>query len=188
MSSSQQPAGFLLAGGRSSRMGRDKSLLILENETLAARSLRKLRAVCADVAIAGGAPELASLGRIIPDTHPGCGPLGGIVSALEQSASEWNLFLAVDMPFVPVKVLQSLLASPAGMVVLAEAEGKMQPLCGVYSRLALSCMRAELEAGRYKVKDAVAATGALRLMRFEKLDWFRNLNTPEDFLLAQGLK
>ncbi len=184
----QRAAGFLLAGGRSSRMGRNKSLLMLENETLAARSLRKLRLVCTEVALAGGAPELEALARIVPDSYPNCGPLGGIVSALEQSASEWNLFLAVDMPFVPLKVLQSLLASAAGMVVLAEAEGKMQPLCGAYSRRALPTLRAELEAGRYKVKDAVAATGALRLAPFEQLDWFRNINTPGDFMLAQGLK
>ena len=107
---------------------------------------------------------------MIPDLWPDCGPLGGIVSALEQSPYEWNLFLAVDMPFVPVEVLRSLVAAVRVdyRVVLAEAEGKIQPLCGVYSRRTLPILRAELEAGRYKVKDAVAATGYFCLRKFEK--------------------
>jgi molybdopterin-guanine dinucleotide biosynthesis protein A len=181
--------GFLLAGGQSSRMGCDKSLLIMDGETLAARSIRKLREVCSEVAIAGGRPELTEFARIIPDSDPGCGPLGGIVSALEQSRCEHNLFLAVDMPFVPVDVLRELIANAGpGSIVLAEAEGKLQPLCGVYSRSALLILRAELEAGHYKVKDAVAATRAVETVRFDNLRWFQNLNTPDDFNEAQGLE
>jgi molybdopterin-guanine dinucleotide biosynthesis protein A len=168
-------------------MGTDKSLLKLDGEALIVRGVRKLQYVCAEVAIAGGE---AGPRRVIPDRWPNCGPLGGIVSALEQTAYEWNLFVAVDMPFVPEEVFRTLVAAAGSddLVVLAEAEGKLQPLCGVYSRRALPMLRAELQAGRYKVKDAVAATGALRLVQFETLDWFRNLNTQEDFKLALGSK
>ncbi len=101
--------GFVLAGGRSTRMGRDKALLELEGETLVARGLRTLGEVCAEVAIAGGAEELRRFGRVIPDGLPGCGPLGGIVAALEQTLFEWNLFLAVDVPFVPRAVWARLI-------------------------------------------------------------------------------
>ncbi len=170
-------------------MGRDKAFLTLDGETLASIALRKLRAVCPDVAIAGGASDLAMLARVIPDTHPGCGPLAGIVAALEQSEVDRNLFLAVDMPFVPVDVLATLLsAASSESVLLAEAEGKLQPLCGVYSRRALPVLRAELEAGRYKVKDAVVATGVFGTLPFENPAWFRNVNTPDDFKEARGLK
>jgi molybdopterin-guanine dinucleotide biosynthesis protein A len=167
-------------------MGTDKALLKLQGETLAARGVRKLREVCAEVSIAGGAPELRDLARVISDGSPGCGPLGGIVAALEQSACEWNLFLAVDMPFVPVEALRRLLFAAGGgaTVVLAEAEGRVQPLCGVYSRSALPGLKRELEAGRLKVKDAVAASGEVANVRFERLDWFRNLNTPDEFSAA----
>jgi molybdopterin-guanine dinucleotide biosynthesis protein A len=181
-------AGFVLAGGRSSRMGRDKTLLELNGETLVQLALRKLTAVCAEVAIAGGGVELDRIARVIPDSTPGCGPLGGIVAALEQSLHEWNLFLAVDMPFVPVEALRTLVAAAGGeeMVLLAQADGYVQPLCGIYSRRALPALREELNAGRLKVKDAVAATRAVSYVEFAEVGWFRNLNTPEDFRAAQG--
>ena len=151
-------------------------------------ALQKLHTVCDSVAIAGGSPELARFGRVISDERPAQGPLGGIVAALEQSAYEWNVFLAVDMPFVPETVLRGLVASAGGhaTVVLARTEGHVQPLCGVYSRRALPVLRAELGAARLKVKDAVAATGRVAYVDFEELGWFRNLNTPEEFQTASS--
>jgi molybdenum cofactor guanylyltransferase len=182
-----EAAGFLLAGGKSSRMGRNKALLKLDGEPLIERGLRKLREVCPKVAIAGGAAELGGFGRVIPDTRPGRGPLGGVVAALEQSSYEWNLFLAIDMPFVPVEVLRGLIEQAGhSAIVLAEADGVVQPLCGVYSRQALPVLRAELSAERLKMKDAVAATGAVRLVQFADAGWFRNLNTPEEFAAVLG--
>ena len=166
-------------------MGRDKALLDWNGETLIELALRKLGAVCGDVAIAGGSPELARFGRVIADPTPGLGPLSGIVAALEQSSFERNLFLAVDMPFVPDAVLLSLVAgSGAEMVLLARADGYLQPLCGVYSRRALPALRAELMAGRLKLKDAALATGSVAYVDFDELDWFRNLNTPDEFRAA----
>ena len=180
----------MLAGGRSSRMGRDKALLEWDGETLIELALRKLRTVCSEVAIAGGGTELARFGRVIPDETPGCGPLGGIVAALEQSAYEWNLFLAVDMPFVPEEALRSLVAAAGGtdLVVLAQADGYVQPLCGMYSRRALPGLRRELEAGRLKLKDAASATGSCAYVQIGTEAWFRNLNTPDDFRSASGSK
>ena len=168
-------------------MGRDKALLELDGETLIELALRKLVAVCAEVAIAGGSAELERFGWVIADGTPGRGPLGGIVAALEQSVFECNLFLAVDMPFVPVEALRALVAVAGGaeMVVLAQAEGYIQPLCGVYSRRALPLLRNELAAGRLKMKNAVAATGAVAYVQFAELGWFRNLNTPEEFRAAR---
>jgi len=182
--------GFVLAGGKSSRMGSDKSLLKLDGETLVERAIRKLRYVCAEVAIAGGSAGLDRFGCVIPDEIPEQGPLGGIVAALEQSAYEWNLFLGVDMPFVPEAALRTLLAAAGRkeMILLARAAGYVQPLCGVYSRRALPVLREELRARRLKLKEAVAATGEVAYVDFPELDWFRNLNTPDDFRAAVGLK
>jgi len=180
----------VLAGGRSSRMGRDKALLDWNGETLVELALRKLRAVCAEVAIAGGGAELARFGRVIPDETPGLGPLGGIVAALTESAYEWNLFLAVDMPFVPEKALRSLCAAVCAkeMIVLAQADGYVQPLCGMYSRRALPVLRRELQAGRLKLKDAASVTGSCAYLPIGTEAWFRNLNTPDNFRAALGSK
>jgi molybdopterin-guanine dinucleotide biosynthesis protein A len=181
-------AGFVLAGGRSTRMGQDKALLTLGGEPLVKRGVRKLSKVCAEVAIAGGTQSLMQFGRIIRDESVGCGPLGGIVAGLEQSSFEWNLFVAVDAPFVPVSVLKALLVIPAGspiVCVMARAQGVMQPLCAVYSRKALAVLRQELVAGRWKVTRAIEAAGLVKVIDFDDASWFANLNTPEEFAEAE---
>lgn len=181
-------AGFVLAGGRSSRMGQDKALLKLGGVTLVERCVRKLAAVCDEVAIAGGAAELTRFGHVIPDAVPGCGPLGGIVAALGQSSREWNLFLPVDAPFVPVACLRGLLQAAAecpSAGVIARAEGRLQPLCGVYSRKMLPALRYELAEGRWKVAPALKVAGGVSVINFANVKWFANINTPEEFAEAQ---
>lgn len=182
-------AGFVLAGGRSSRMGRDKALLMLGGETLVERCLRRLGEVVAEVAIAGGSEELSRFGRVIPDMHPGRGPLGGIVSALEQSSFAWNLFLPVDAPFVPASCLKTLISAAArssSVCVMARVEGEAQPLCGIYSSRALGVLQRELAAGRWKVIAAIEAAGPVEVVDFVDTKWFANLNTPEEFAEAEA--
>ena len=170
-------------------MGQDKALLRLQGETLAERGLRKLREVCPEVAIAGGVPELGRLARVVPDRHPGCGPLGGIVAALEQTHHEWNLFLPIDVPFLPVLALRALLFNSGGksLVTVAQVKGRAHPLCGVYSRNALPALVGELDAGRRKVMEAIRAVQDYSFVQFEDEDWFHNLNTPEEFAMAEDL-
>jgi molybdopterin-guanine dinucleotide biosynthesis protein A len=181
-----EAAGFVLAGGRSSRMGTDKALLRMEGETLAERAVRKLHAVCAEVAIAGGSAELARFAPVIMDGEPGRGPLAGIIAALAQSRFEWNLFLAVDVPFIPVEALRQLLAQTNDEVVsvMAEVDGQKHPLCAAYARRALPTLRHELARGNGKVTTAIAAAGPVHYVAFEQEGWFRNLNTPEEFAAA----
>ncbi|HEU5341609.1 molybdenum cofactor guanylyltransferase [Edaphobacter sp.] len=184
----QAVGGYVLAGGKSLRMGRDKALLVLEGEPLVARCLRKLHEVCAEVAIAGGAEELARFGRVVTDAAPGCGPLGGIVAALAESRFEWNVFVPVDVPFVPVLCLNELIAAAmdSGEAVMARVDGKLQPLCGVYPKTMLLALQRELAEGRWKVAQAVAAAGPVRMVDFADAEWFRNVNTLEEFVAAQG--
>ncbi len=165
-------------------MGRNKALLELEGEPLIARGLRTLREVCAEVAIAGGVPELRDYGRLVVDDRVGCGPLSGIVAALEQSAFAWNLFMPVDVPFVPAEVWLALLerAEAGGaMCVMARSDGQVQPLVAAYRRDALATLSTELGAGRWKVTTAIAAAGDVACIDFAREDWFRNVNTPEEF-------
>ncbi len=170
-------------------MGENKALLRLAGETLVERALGKLGQVCQVTAIAGGVPELARYGRLVVDRFEGEGPLGGIVSALEQSGYEWNLFLAVDMPAIPVAALRQLLAVSGAprQVTLAVAAGRVQPLCGVYSRRALPVLRAELLKGNRRVRAAVEATGSYEYWEAADPAWFANLNTPQDFKDAERL-
>ena len=185
-----EAAGFVLAGGRSSRMGRDKAELEVGGVTLVARGLASLKTVCAEVAIAGGDERLARFGRVVRDETPDCGPLGGIVAALEQSAWEWNLFLAVDVPFVPEAVWRGLLLRAAeGGAICVMARGKyVQPLIAAYAKSAVGVLRKELEAGRWKMTAAIAAAGGVAYVDFADESWFSNVNTPEEFAALTASK
>ncbi|MCU1323750.1 MAG: putative molybdopterin-guanine dinucleotide biosynthesis protein [Acidobacteriaceae bacterium] len=183
--------GFVLAGGRSSRMGRDKALLILDGRTLVERAIAKLSAVCISVAIAGGGEELTRYARVLPDTNPGCGPLGGIVTALEGSQTEWCLFLPVDVPLLPLEFLRALteraLASSA-VAVLPRVAGRLEPLCAAYRRAALPGLRQSLSEGMYKVTAAVERAGAMEVFDVaDRPELFANVNTPDEFAAAERL-
>jgi molybdopterin-guanine dinucleotide biosynthesis protein A len=170
-------------------MGRDKALLVFDGETLVERALGKMGAVCASIAIAGGGEELQRFGTVVPDARPGCGPLGGIVAALAHSELEWNLFLPVDVPLLPVEFLRKLaercLAS-AAVAVLPRVEGRVEPLCAAYSGRALREMKKCLDAGRFKVTDAMEAAGPVEFLEVEgdRLQ-FANVNTPKEFEEAE---
>ncbi len=134
-------SGYVLAGGKSSRMGRDKALLELAGKPLVLRAVEKLQQVCAEVSILGNREELAAYAPLVRDLHEGCGPLGGIEAALAHSTKAWNLLMAVDMPFLPVGFLdawvRSVMESDRARVALFTVDGRPQPaLCLVHKEVA----------------------------------------------------
>jgi molybdenum cofactor guanylyltransferase len=102
-------SAYVLAGGRSSRMGSDKALLRLGGRPLIAHAVGKLRRITPDVHILAGADgsnaALARYGPLVADLHPDTGPIGGIEAALAHTSSDWNLILPVDVPFIPTLFL-----------------------------------------------------------------------------------
>lgn len=173
-------------------MGRDKALLEFAGETLVERAVRKLRTVCAEVGIAGGGESLQRFGRLVPDGVAGCGPLGGLVAALETSGFDWNLFVAVDVPLVPAALLRRLAErclGASGVAVMVRVEGRLEPLCAGYHRRAVEVLREELAAGHWKVTQAIAAAGLVEYLEVSgaETDWLMNVNTPEEFRAAERL-
>lgn len=171
-------SGFVLAGGRSSRLGQDKALLPWNREgnsqTLLDHAITRLIRVCNTVSICADRDDLHRTEAVIPDALPGSGPLGGIVAALEQSTTEWNVFLAVDLPLLPVEVLEALVvrvqpteqnAASAGSLplehivcVIPQLEDLPQPLCGLYRRTLAPGLRRALTAGNLKIMAALRET------------------------------
>jgi molybdopterin-guanine dinucleotide biosynthesis protein A len=182
-------SGLVLAGGESRRMGRDKALITLDGEPLAARAVRLLSGVCDDVVVASGdGHRLDSLGLAqVADTVPGTGPLAGIVAGLQAARHPLVAVIAVDMPGASPGVLELLAALWGGeAAVVPCAEGRWEPLHAVYARRAAPALRSFLEDGRRSVKEALSEAG-VRLVerdRWEVADpsgaFARNLNTPED--------
>src|SRR5579864_1829110 len=99
---------FVLAGGKSSRMGTDKAFVKLNGQTLLQRALELVRPIGQKVWILGSREKFGSYGTVIEDEFPNHGPLGGIHAALRVSDQELNLILAVDMPFVENRFLAYL--------------------------------------------------------------------------------
>lgn len=196
---------FVLAGGQSTRMGRDKVLLELGGSPLIKRALEKLRALGFSPRIVGSRPDLARFAPVIADNYPQHGPLGGIDAALASSDAEQNLFLPVDSPWLPIEFLHWMIDrvnATSALATIPRLQGLPQPLCAVYSQAMLPHARAALAEGDAKVIRAVERAAYATGLRIDSFDiesiaaaqgwpqpqplhrWFHNLNTPADFNTA----
>lgn len=171
--------GFVLAGGRSTRMGQDKALLQLAGRSLLELALDKLRflPLAAPPRIAATRSDLSSHAGVIVDLHPGCGPLSGIEAALATSARPLNVFLPVDIPMLPAQFLLWMLRRAeitGALMTVPRINGRPQPLCAVYHQDLLSPITASLLAGDYKVMPVVTAAAhpRSRSPRSQSIDVF----------------
>jgi molybdopterin-guanine dinucleotide biosynthesis protein A len=179
-------AGFVLAGGRSSRMGRDKALLDLDGAHLVSRVAERVAAAAGSVMLIGDPEKYGGMGfAVCADLYKGCGPLAGVHAALSTSAAEWNLIVACDMPEVRPGFLGELLQQAERMdadcLLPAGESGRPEPLCAVYNRRALPAIERALESGIRKVLDGLAGL-RLEILPVRNAKLFRNLNTPGDWL------
>jgi len=184
-------SGYVLAGGRSSRMGTDKAFLQLGGKPLIQRAVAKLRRICADVHILGSNPALADYAPLVPDLHPDCGPVGGIEAALSHSPHDWNLILPVDVPFLPAAVLEiwaNVIVNPAetARVAMFTVDGRPQPaVCLLHKQIAPS-IAAAVALGELKLLAVLEASAeVLALQRERPLDQFLRL-TPIESLQSQN--
>ncbi|MEY3012327.1 MAG: Protein FdhD [Pseudomonadota bacterium] len=162
--------GVLLAGGESRRAGRDKAGIVFEGETLGARAVRTLDAVCDAVVVAGHGRGLDDSLPRLPDATPGIGPLAGVASAVAALAARaaadpsWRgavaLLLPVDMPRVDAATLLALRDAPrAGMAALLTPEGQVAPLPLRVDASAEAGVQAALAAGQRSLLGLCARLG-----------------------------
>jgi molybdopterin-guanine dinucleotide biosynthesis protein A len=183
-------AGYVLVGGRSSRMGCDKALLPWRGATLAQRAAESVAEAAQTATLVGPPERYSRLGfPVIPDLFPEEGPLGGILTALGHSSAEWNLILACDMPAMNPVMLGRLLRTAreldAAVLLPVVSDGGPQPLCAVYRRTCLASLEAIFGEGTRGVMaalDRMRARGMrVEEMRLEEALEFQNVNTPEDW-------
>jgi molybdopterin-guanine dinucleotide biosynthesis protein A len=198
-------AGFILTGGKSTRMGADKALLKLAGKALVGRLAELVEPLVAEVALVGSPERYAHLGfPVLADREPGLGPLGGVVTALGSSPYQWNLILACDLPFMESRFLRFLLGrteawGEADAVVpqtSAEEEGsgwRWQPLCAAYHRRCLSVFERTLAGAHPKMELAFAELHVLPIDPSELTQFafseqmFKNMNTPADYAEAERI-
>jgi molybdopterin-guanine dinucleotide biosynthesis protein A len=195
----RQVAGFILAGGVSSRMGRDKGLLDFGGVPLVLHTARLLEPLVSQVTVVGSPGKYAKLGlREIADgaqaqcglDRPGSGPLAGIATALAATRSSWNLIVACDLPYLTSNWLEWLLSRALrsrGEAVVPRAERGIEPLAAVYRRECGGPIAAALARGVRKVSDAIEE---FRADFVYPREWrgidpsglvLRNMNAPGDY-------
>ncbi len=178
-------AGYVLVGGKSSRMRRDKALLPWAGGLLAQFVARAVEIAAGSVVLVGSPNRYGHLGfPITPDLYPGEGPLGGILTVLQVSRAEFNLVTACDMPALSAGFLKLLLdaAAECDADILAPAGpgGRLEPLCAVYRSRARATLYEAFASG---VRKVTAAFQGLRVTTLPVTDAepFQNINTPEDW-------
>ena len=164
----EEIGGYVLAGGHSSRMGRDKSMLNLAGKPLVYHAVKKMRRVCMDVRVLSGRAELAAYAPLVFDLHADCGPMGGMEAALAHSIFEWNLFLPVDMPFLPSALIdgwvrhwlrESSRRDRGARVRMFMVGGRPQPGFCMLHRDVQPYFTEALERGEYKLMPTLMAAG-----------------------------
>jgi len=189
-------ASFVLAGGGSSRFGRDKALVEVGGEVLLARLCAVLRDVTFHVSVVGSPEKYGGFGvSCVSDQWPGEGPLGGIITALLASAEsggphQWNIIVGCDMPFLTSEWLAYLIqrsqASAAEVVAPQSAHG-LEPLCACWRTSAVQKLQRAFEGGVRKVTEGMKhltmeVLDESHWKRFDSADrLFWNMNTTADY-------
>ena len=180
----KERAGFVLAGGRSSRMGRDKALLPLGESTMVQEIAGRVRQVAGNVTLIGPPEKYGLLGlSVIPDEIENCGPLGGLYTALRATGADWNLLVACDMPHVTEMFLRQLLEAADGSdadCIVPEIDGKRDPLCAVYHRRLMGAARSAIDLKLFKMQDFIA-TLRTSYWRVRDPRPLQNVNTPAEW-------
>ncbi len=183
-------SGFVLAGGRSARMGVDKARLEVAGVPLLVRTVKLLKPYVDSVTVLAPAGRYEFIQEpILPDRWPGKGPLAAILTGLEHLRGEWGIFLACDLPLLDGRFIQMLARrSRAGNAdaVVPRTAGGWQPLCAAYRRSSTQTIRQALEAGETAIvqvlprlqTDVVTPEELATAGMDETI--FENLNGPED--------
>jgi molybdopterin-guanine dinucleotide biosynthesis protein A len=178
-----QAAGYVLVGGHSSRMGRNKAFLPGQFRYVLDDVAQSVRAATGNVTLIGNPSLYQEIGYpCIPDLRPGLGPLSGLEAALVNSHNDLNLILACDMPAIDPAHLRSLVeqarVSKASCVVTHDVTGQVHPLCAVYKKDCLPVIQCRLDEKRLSLTGLLDEVGT-EYVRLESV--VQNINTPEEW-------
>jgi len=186
--------GIVLAGGRSSRMGTDKAMLLYKGKPLIQHATDKLKQVCTKVVISANSDKYRLTGcECWPDELPSGAPMIGIYSCLKRSETKWNVVLSCDMPLVNPDFLIELLAAceNADLIVPVHDDGCIEPLCAIYSRDLLLSLKDSIDRSQYGLIH-FALESDHRVVKINTSNhvyepgMFININTAADFDLLNN--
>lgn len=190
-----QICGVILAGGKSSRMGKNKALLDINGKPVIEIIKSELSTCTDQVIIISNQPEEYQFLQvpIYSDRYPGEGPLAGIESALYHVDTEWFFITACDMPFIQAEVFQYLYEQSSGYdAVVPIYEGQIHPLSSLYHRSVLPVIQQQLNKQQRQVKSFfdLICVNYVKDFNLPKtiLDrHFFNMNRPEEYQQAKSI-
>jgi molybdopterin-guanine dinucleotide biosynthesis protein A len=210
LESDAHEAGFVLAGGKSTRMGRDKALVLFRGRPLVEISAETLRQAGIPVSIAGARSDLSGFAAVVEDTAPDQGPLTGICAALAGTTAVRAVFVSVDLPLLPTSLITCLVGHARNTgrpVTVASVNGYAQTFPAVLDRAVLPTLERVLHSGQrgcYAAFEAAAAAlgQPISVLPVEVLVqsgqsahplalppawWFSNVNSPADLARAESI-
>lgn len=187
--------GVILAGGKSSRMGRNKALLEIGGKRIVESTVALFESLFSEVTLVTNTPsEYSDLGiKTVADIFPHKGPLGGIHTGLNCSSYDYSFVVSCDMPFLKRKLIEYLIGLRDGFdVVVPILRGRYEPLHALYSRGCLKPVEAIIEEGDLRIIGFYPEVRVREVHEDEFTSFnpepsaFININTPEDYRIALG--
>ncbi len=177
-----QVTAIILAGGKSSRMGRDKGLAEFGGLPMVRYSINACKNITNNILISTRNQDYTRFGYpLIADNFAERGPVGGLEAALSTSRTELNIVCPCDMPGIHADILNMLLMESHGAkaVVAQDPDGKVYPVLGVYSRSAISVIREQIRLGEYRMTRLLQRLDAKTVV-VKAASQLVNFNFPED--------
>lgn len=188
--------GVILAGGKSSRMGRNKAFLDFKGRSIIEHTIDLFKPLFPEVILVTNTPvKYANLGiKVVTDIFPHKGPLGGIYTALFYSSYDYSFIASCDMPFLKRELIRFLIDMKDGFdVIVPKLKDGHEPLHAVYSKRCLKPMEAMIKEGDLRIigfyrEVKVREVSEDELAPFnQEPSSFININTPEDYEIALSL-
>ncbi len=181
----QWDEAVIFAGGKSSRMGKDKALLPFGGySTLAEYQYRRLEPHFRHLSLSAKGAKFPFEAPVIRDRYQESSPIVALASVLESITSAWVFVLSVDMPRVDTALIARLYdaanARPQARAIVSASPSGSEPLCALYHRSLLPLARAQMLSGDHRMRSLIAAVPSAEVLCPREAP-FANLNTPEEY-------
>jgi len=182
--------GIVLAGGASSRMGKDKGLCLFKGKSLVTYAIEALIPLCNTILISSNNIEdYQKFGYdVVVDKYKNIGPIGGIFSSLSSSVTQHNIIISCDTPFISTHLLDYVLANVDGYDIVAPKHGDsyLEPLSAYYSSSIISILQGSINQKDYKLMNLFNKV-KFKSVKVDSISGystklFKNLNNPGDLL------
>jgi len=181
--------GIVLAGGLSSRMGRDKGLLPYKGKLMVEYAIDILIKYCDEIIISTNNSEYSQLGYpLVADIYKGKGPLGGIHAGLKASKTMYNIFLSCDMPLINTEAIELLIQqiTPNVLGLIPKYGDRIEPMCGIYTKQLVPEIEKSIQNNNLKLRlfihDQAIDQVDFQILTQKYKNLFSNINFPTDIV------